>query len=133
MRRHFSSGSGGARGARIADQIQQELAELIQRDIKDPRIGFTTLTGVDLTPDYAYATVFFTVLPDTEAQIANTLSGLRSAAGFMRAELGRRIRIHTTPELRFRYDQSTERAMAMSRLIDQALGDQPAAVDDNKV
>jgi ribosome-binding factor A len=133
MRRHFSSGSGGARGARIADQIQQELAELIQRDIKDPRIGFTTLTGVDLTPDYAYATVFFTVLPDTEAQIANTLSGLRSAAGFMRAELGRRIRIHTTPELRFRYDQSTERGMAMSRLIDQALGDQPAALDDNKV
>jgi ribosome-binding factor A len=105
MKRHFSSGSGGARGARIADQIQQELAELIQREIKDPRIGFATLTGVDLTPDYAYATVFFTVLPDTEAQIASTLSGLRSAAGFLRAELGRRIRIHTTPELRFRYDQ----------------------------
>jgi len=59
MKRHFSSGSGGARGARIADQIQQELAELIQREIKDPRIGFATLTGVDLTPDYAYATVFF--------------------------------------------------------------------------
>jgi ribosome-binding factor A len=90
------------------------------------------LTGVDLTPDYAYATVFFTVLPDTEAQIASTLSGLRSAAGFLRAELGRRIRIHTTPELRFRYDQSTERGMAMSRLIDQALGEGPAAVDDAK-
>jgi ribosome-binding factor A len=132
MKRHFSSGSGGARGARIADQIQQELAEVIQREIKDPRVGFTTLTGVDLTPDYAYATVFFTVLPDTEAQIASTLSGLRSAAGFLRAELGRRIRIHTTPELRFRYDQSTERGMAMSRLIDQALGEGPAAVDDAK-
>ena len=132
MRRHFSSGSGGARGARIADQIQQELAAMIQREIKDPRIGFATVTGVDLTLDYAYATVFFTVLPDTPSQIDTTLSGLRSAAGFLRAELGRRIRIHTTPELRFRYDASTERGMAMSRLIDQALGNRAPAADDHE-
>ena len=86
----------------------------------DPRVGMVTITGVDLTPDYAYATVHFSVLPDDAATVAETLAGLRRAAGFLRSQLGRRVRIHTTPELRFVHDTSTERGIAMSKLIDEA-------------
>ena len=79
-----------------------------------------TLTGVDVTPDYAYATVWFTVLPGDEATRASTLAGLRAAAGFLRGQIGRRIRIHTTPELRFSHDASVEHGISMSQLIDRA-------------
>lgn len=119
MTRHSRAPAGG-RGPRVAEQVHQELAELIRAEVKDPRIGLVTVTGVELTPDYAYATVWFSVLPDDEATVANTLAGLRHAAGFLRSQLGRRVRIHTTPELRFVHDRSIERGMSMSRLIDEA-------------
>jgi ribosome-binding factor A len=115
------------RRARLAEQIQQELALLLQREVKDPRIGLLTLTGVELSADYAHAGVYFTVLPDDPAQSERSAEGLRSAAGFLRNELGRRIRMHTVPELRFHYDPSTRRGMAMSQLIDQALARESAA------
>ncbi len=105
---------------RVAEQVHHELAELVRAEVKDPRVGMVTITGVELTPDYAYATVYFSVLPDDEAALANTLAGLRRAAGFLRSQLGRRVRIHTTPELRFVHDASVERGMAMSKLIDEA-------------
>jgi ribosome-binding factor A len=108
------------RGLRVADQIQRELAELISREVKDPRIGMVTLLSVDLTADYAYATVHYTVLPSDEATIEATQQGLQRAAGFMRSIMGRRVRIHTNPELRFVHDGSTERGMHMSQLIDAA-------------
>jgi ribosome-binding factor A len=108
------------RGTRVAEQVHHELAEMIRGELKDPRVGMVTLTGVDLTPDYAYATVHFTVLPDDPATIASTLAGLKQAAGFLRAQLGRRVRIHTTPELRFALDRSVARGIEMSKLIDQA-------------
>lgn len=108
------------RGLRVADQIQRELAELLAREIKDPRIGMVTLTGVDVTPDYAHATVWFTVLPSDAQTLASTVAGLRAAAGFLRGQLGRRVRIHTTPELRFAHDASVERGVNLSQLIDVA-------------
>ncbi|HVL58512.1 MAG TPA: 30S ribosome-binding factor RbfA [Burkholderiaceae bacterium] len=114
------SRSGGDRGVRVAEQIHQELAQLIAREVKDPRIGMVTLTGVDVTPDYAYATVRFTVLPSDEQTVESTLAGLRRAAGFLRSQLGRRVRIHTTPEIRFVHDTSVERGVDLSRLIDEA-------------
>ena len=104
----------------MTEQVHHELAEMIRAEVKDPRVGLVTVTGVELTPDYAYATVWFTVLPDDPEKVASTLAGLRHAAGFLRSQLGRRVRIHTTPELRFVHDTSTERGMSMSRLIDQA-------------
>lgn len=125
--RHKSSTPG--RGLRVADQIQRELAELIQREVKDPRVGLVTITGVDLTPDYAVATCWFTCLPDDEASVASTLAGLRKAAVFLRGRVGRAVRIHTTPELRFQHDPSTERGMAMSKLIDEAIA-RDASADD---
>ena len=119
MVRHQPGGSG--RSVRVAEQVHQELAELIRAEVKDPRVGMVTLTGVELTPDYAYATVYFTVLPDDPETLGNTQAGLERAAGFLRGQLGRRVRIHTTPELRFVHDRSTVRGMEMSRLIDEAV------------
>lgn len=118
MNRH--SRSGGDRSVRVAEQIHQELAQLISREVKDPRIGMVTLTSVDITPDYAYATVHFTVLPSDDETVARTLEGLRRSAGFMRSQMGRRVRIHTNPELRFVHDRSVERGVGLSRLIDEA-------------
>ncbi|MEI8303337.1 MAG: 30S ribosome-binding factor RbfA [Burkholderiales bacterium] len=118
MTRHKPGGSG--RGARVAEQIHHELAEMVRGELKDPRVGLVTLTGVDLTPDYAYATVWFSVLPDDPATLELTLQGLRRAAGFLRSQLGRRVRIHTTPELRFVHDPSVGRGASLSALIDAA-------------
>jgi len=118
MSRH--SKSGGDRATRVAEQIHHELAELISRELKDPRVGMVTLTSVAITPDYAYATVHFTVLPSDEESVARSLEGLRRSAGFLRSQLFKRVRIHTTPELRFVHDQSVERGVGLSMLIDQA-------------
>jgi ribosome-binding factor A len=114
------SSSMPARGTRVAEQLLHELAQLVRAEVKDPRVGLVTLTGVELTPDYAYATVYFTALPDDEASLARSLEGLRKAAGFLRSQIGRRVRIHTTPELRFKHDQSVARGAEMSVLIDAA-------------
>lgn len=111
---------GGPRAPRVAEQIHHELAAMIARELKDPRVGMVTLTGVDLTPDYAYATVRFTVLPSDDDSVRRTLEGLRAGAGFLRSQLGRRVRIHTTPELRFEHDRSVERGVNLSKLIDEA-------------
>ncbi len=105
---------------RVADQIQKDLAQLIAMEVKDPRVGMVTLTEVQLTPDYAHAKVFFTTLIDDDAAVQNTLNGLRKAAGFLRAQLGKRLHIHTLPELHFVHDTSTTRGAALSKLIDEA-------------
>ncbi len=109
-----------SRSSRVAEQIQRELAELIRLELKDPRVGLVTLTGVDLTPDYAHAKVFYTTLADGAAR-QEIEAGLRRASGFLRRELGRRIRIHTLPELHFVFDESVERGDRLSRLIDEAI------------
>ncbi len=109
-----------SRSSRVAEQIQRELAELIQLELKDPRVGLITLTGVDLTADYAHAKVFYTTLADDAAR-QGIEAGLRRARGFLRRELGRRIRIHTLPELHFVHDASVERGDRLSRLIDEAV------------
>ena len=109
-----------SRSQRVTEQIQRELAELIRLEVKDPRVGFVTLTGVEITPDYAHAKIFFTLMNGEEG-LNETLAGLRRASGFLRRELGRRVRIHTTPELHFHYDQSVEQGSRMSQLIDQVI------------
>lgn len=109
-----------ARGLRVADQIQRDVAEIIWSELKDPRVGMITLTEVQLTPDYAHAKIYFTTLADDPAAIKNTLEGLNKAAGFLRAQLGLRLHIHTLPQLHFVHDTSTMRGMAMSKLIDEA-------------
>ncbi|HMV22280.1 MAG: 30S ribosome-binding factor RbfA [Betaproteobacteria bacterium] len=107
-----------ARSDRVAEQVRRDLADLIQTELKDPRVKFVSLTAVELTPDYAHAKVFYTTL-DSE-HLAAVQQGLDRAAGFLRRELGRRIHIHTLPQLHFIHDTSVERGTSLSQLIDQA-------------
>lgn len=118
------------RGVRVADQIQRDLAEIIAYELKDPRVGMITITEVQVTPDYAHAKVFFTTLVDQPEAIANTLAGLNKARSFVRCQLGRRLTIHTIPELHFVHDTSTARGMEISKLIDQA--NATRALDDGE-
>ena len=108
------------RGVRVADQIQRDLAEIIAYELKDPRVGMITISEVQLTPDYAHAKVFFTMLKDDKESVKNTVEGLTKAAGFIRNVLGKRLHIHTLPQLHFVHDTSTARGMEMSLLIDAA-------------
>lgn len=109
-----------ARGLRVADQIQRDLAEIIAYELKDPRVGLVTISEVQITPDYAHAKVYFTTLADKPEALQNTIEALTSAAGYIRNELGRRLHIHTLPRLNFIHDTSTTRGMELSLLIDQA-------------
>lgn len=114
------------RAERVAQQLHKEVAAMVRGELKDPRIGMVTITGVDLTPDYAYLTVHFSVLPDDDETVARTVEGLNASAGYVRSKIGRRVRIHTTPDVKFVQDSSTARGMAMSILIDNALaGSEP--------
>jgi ribosome-binding factor A len=106
------------RGFRVADQIQRDLTELIARELKDPRVGMVTIQSVEVTPDYAHAKVFFSILvgQPQEAQDA-----LNQAAGFLRNGLFKRLMIHTVPTLHFIFDRTTERAADMNALIAKAV------------
>ncbi len=106
------------RGFRVADQIQRDLTELIARELKDPRVGMVTIQAVEVTPDYAHAMVFFSML--TGDPVAGAV-GLNQAAGFLRAGLFKRLHIHTVPTLHFHFDRTTERAADMNALIAQAV------------
>jgi len=118
MAKHSKSIPG--RGLRVADQIQRDLSEIIAYELKDPRVGMITITEVQVTPDYAHAKVFFTSLVDDPKVLQGTVDGLVKAAGFVRAQLGKRLHIHTLPQLHFVHDNSTARGVALSNLIDQA-------------
>lgn len=109
---------GFQRSDRVAEQVRRDLADLIRTELKDPRVGMISLTDVELTPDYAHAKVFFTTL--NADHLEEIQRGLKRASGFLRRELGRRIHIHTLPELHFVYDNSLERGSSLSQLIDQA-------------
>ncbi len=110
-----------SRTQRVADQIQRELAVLIQQEVKDPRVGMATVSAVEVSRDLGHAKVFVTVLnADTEDDIKASLKGLNNAASFLRGQLGRRMQLRTVPTLRFHYDESLKRGNYLSNLIDQA-------------
>ena len=121
------------RGVRVADQIQRDLAEIIAYELKDPRVGMITITEVQITPDYAHAKVFFTMFKDDKESIKNTVDGLSKAAGFIRNVLGKRLHIHTLPQLHFVHDTSTARGMEMSLLIDAANASRAADAEPDPV
>ncbi len=106
------------RSFKVADQIQRDLTELIARELKDPRVGMVTIQAVEVTPDYAHAKVFFSLLVgDSKA----CEEGLNQAAGFLRAGLFKRLHIHTVHTLHFIFDRTTERAADMNALIARAV------------
>ncbi len=114
MRR--ATGRKADRPQKVADQIQRELSAILQRELRDPRVGMVTLTGVEMSPDCAHATVYFTLL--RKEDLADTLKGLDRAAGYLRSQLGRRVTLYATPQLRFAYDESVERGDRLARLIE---------------
>ena len=107
------------RPQKIADLMQRELSGLLQREVRDPRVGMVTITSVDVSPDLSHAKVFFTILD--KAKKDDTTKGLQRAASFLRSQMARRMSMYTTPELRFVYDESVERGDRISRLIDSVV------------
>lgn len=111
--------SPSARTHRVAALLQRELAALIQTSVNDPRVGKVTLTAVDVAPDLSHANIFVTALEGAQ-RAREMIKALNKAAGFLRRQLAGRIELRTVPELRFVYDESVERGIALSRLIERA-------------
>ncbi|MGA9289987.1 MAG: 30S ribosome-binding factor RbfA [Anaerobacillus sp.] len=104
------------RANRVGEQMKKELGDIISRKIKDPRVGFVTVTAVEVTNDLQQATIFITVLGDEEKKEA-TLNGLAKATGFIRSEIGKRIRLRKTPEIYFEFDESIDYGNKIERLL----------------
>jgi ribosome-binding factor A len=109
----------GRRIDRIEEQFRIELSEIIEREIQDPRIGFVTVTSVKVSPDLRHGHVFVTVLGD-DTQRKKALQGLRSAAGFVRRSLSKRLHhLRRIPEISFDYDKSVEKGIRIEELLNQ--------------
>jgi ribosome-binding factor A len=106
----------GKRSEKVADLIQKEISQMLVKSIKDPRIGFVTITRVTVSDDCRSARIYFSVA-GTEAERERSMKGLNSAKGYVRKELGRRIRLRYTPEIMFQFDPSIEYAIHMEELI----------------
>jgi ribosome-binding factor A len=107
---------------RVAEQIQQELADLLRTEVKDPRVGMVTVTHVDVSADMAHAKVYFTSLSGREHG-REAVAALSRVAGFLRSQLAQRLKLYTVPQLAFVYDASIESGMELSRLIDEAVAE----------
>mgnify|MGYP001239012380 CR=1 FL=1 len=104
---------------RLNEQLKREITEILRLEVKDPRVGWATLTGVETSPDLSIARVYVSLMGEEEEK-AQTLAGLRAAAPFIRTELGRRLYLRRAPELRFEVDRTLERAMRIERLLHEA-------------
>lgn len=117
---------------RVGDMIRNHLMDLIERKVNDPRVQMVTITDVAVTSDASHADVHFSVLGGPEAQ-AEAQAGLQSAAGWLRRELGRRLRLRNTPQLVFHYDPSLEHGEHIASILDDlGLGDNVDDVDDDE-
>ncbi|RUO59434.1 30S ribosome-binding factor RbfA [Pseudidiomarina insulisalsae] len=110
-----------SRTERVGQQYQREIALILQREIKDPRVSMVTVSDVEVSRDLAYAKVFVTFLQDDEQQVKQGLKVLNEAAGFIRSLLGKRVRARIVPELRFVHDSSLNEGIRMARLVDEAI------------
>jgi ribosome-binding factor A len=119
------------RANRVGEQMKKELSEIIGRKIKDPRIGFVTVTDVAVTGDLQQATVYISVLGDEE-QRENTLMGLAKAKGFIRSEIGQRIRLRKTPEIAFEFDESITYGNRIDTLIHQIHSEEEPSQKDEE-
>lgn len=138
MQRDFS------RTDRVAQQLQQEIAQLLQRDFKDPRVGWVTVSEVEVSKDLAYATVFVTLLgqEDQTEKVEESIEILNKAKGFFKNEIGKRMRLRIVPDIKFAFDDSLVTGIAMSRKVDEAInhdkarrqesGDNPADTLDEE-
>ncbi|WP_404365029.1 30S ribosome-binding factor RbfA [Marinobacter sp.] len=115
---------------RIADQIQRELAQLIQREIKDPRLGMITINAVKVSRDMGYADIYVSLLTtedltEESPEVQESLAVLRKSAGFLRGQLGRAMKLRMVPHLRFHFDRLPGKSRRIDSLIDEAMGRKP--------
>ncbi|MFW5992283.1 MAG: 30S ribosome-binding factor RbfA [Halanaerobiaceae bacterium] len=110
------------RARRLGELIKQEISDIILKEVKDPRIGFVSITDVEVSGDLRHANVFVSVY-GTEKEKKETMEGLKKANGFIRKLIGERITVYHTPELFFKYDQSIEHGVYISQLIDEVKKD----------
>jgi ribosome-binding factor A len=111
------------RANRVGEQLKKELGEIFQRELKDPRIGFLTVTAVDMSGDLQQAKVYISVL-GSEEQKENSLKAIAKASGFIRSEVGKRIRLRHTPELVFKFDESIDYGSRIEKLLEDLNQDQ---------
>jgi ribosome-binding factor A len=124
-------GKETGRTRRIAELLQRELADLIRREVHDPRVKSLTVTSVDVSSDLSHAKVYITQLTGVE-QAAETLKALKNASGFLRHALRDRVLLRVIPQLHFLYDESVEEGAKISRLIDRALAQDSGQDRDKK-
>ncbi len=119
MAREFS------RTQRVAEQLQRDLAQLIQQEIKDPRLGLVTVNGVKISRDLSYADVYVTLMgmDESEEQVAASIKILNRAAGFLRGRAAQKIKLRVMPQLRFHYDASVVQGNYLSSLINKAVSE----------
>ena len=110
-----------SRSNRVGEQMQRELADLLQFEVKDPRVGMVTITAVEVTGDMAHAKIFYSAAKASDSM----QQGLEKSAGFLRTQLAKRMLLRTVPQLHFVYDASIDNGMMMSKLIDEALASNP--------
>jgi ribosome-binding factor A len=118
----------GKRSEKVADLIRKEISEMLVKTIKDPRIGFVTITRVAVSEDYRSAKVYFSVAGTVEER-QRSMEGLNSAKGYVRKELGRRIRLRYTPEIIFKFDPSIEYAIHIGEVIRHIKGEEETDED----
>jgi ribosome-binding factor A len=124
--------AAGGRPVRVASRVQEELAKLLSREIRDPRVTQVIVTSVDVTPDLLDARVRFRLAVDDVAARKNALAGLNSASGLLRRELGQRLQLRNAPRLQFFYDESLEAQDRIDRLLDEISREPKAAKDDEE-
>lgn len=111
------------RSERVAGELRRALAQLIQREVKDPAVGFVSVSDVEVTRDLSHAKVFITVFEETTAK--DSIKALNNAAGFIRGRLGQEMRMRSVPQLHFHHDASVETGQRMDQLIEQARSSDP--------
>jgi len=120
-----------ARTDRVGQQIQKEIATILMREIKDPRLSMTTVSSVEVTRDLAYAKIFVTFFDDDIEKIKSSVEVLNEAEGYIRSLLAKRLRARIMPHLRFVYDQSMAEGVRMSALVDQAVASDKHLMDES--
>lgn len=119
------------RNDRVRAAMRQEISNMLQRDLKDPRLGFATVTDVRVSGDLQHVQVYVSILGDDVSR-QQTMEALESARGYVRSEIGRRVQLRLTPEITFAYDDSIERGARLLRLISEVQSDEAAARRDEE-
>jgi len=118
------------RVSRVGEQIKKEIVDIVRTEVKDPRVGFVTITGVEASGDLQHANVYVSVLGDDEKR-KGTMDALQKASGYIRAEVGKRIRLRRTPELHFKLDTSIDYSTRISEVL-RDLKDEGEETDESK-